>query len=185
MVLLKSESAVLKHGDKAPDFLLKGTDGKTYSLSNLKPGKAFLIMFMCNHCPYVQAKFEALNAIWKDFKDAGLIMVGINPNDPVEYPEDSMVEMKKFVAQGKVTYLYLQDESQVVAKKYGAVCTPDPFLFNSKIELVYHGRIDNANSPGKKPSTQDLRDAIQLILSSKPLSGKEMPSMGCSIKWRE
>lgn len=184
MVLLESNYAVLNNGDKAPNFSLESTDGTMCTLSTLKAAKSYLVLFMCNHCPYVQAKLDTLKELHVLYKDKGLVIIGINPNDPVEYPEDGMDEMKRFVKEGKIPYLYLQDKTQEIAQKYGAVCTPDPFLFDSEKRLVYHGRIDNAYGPGKKPTTKELHDVIKQLLSGKPITVKEMPSIGCSIKWK-
>lgn len=169
MVLTESEYK-LKKGDASPEFSLPGTDGKTYPLENFK-GKTTLIIFMCNHCPYVIEKLPQLNRIAQDFKDK-LNVIGINSNESENYQEDSFENMQKAFQQGKIKFLYLHDESQSVAKSYGAVCTPDPFLFDSELKLIYHGNVD------------ELHEAIEEYLEKGSVSKKEIPSMGCSIKWK-
>jgi peroxiredoxin len=182
MVLLKSE-VVLKAGDKAPDFNLLGIDDKNHSLSEYKDYSAKLIIFMCNHCPYVQAKVDALNEIYEKFKGK-IAMIGINSNDAVKYPDDSFGSMKKFAKEKGFGFTYLVDETQEVAKKYGAVCTPDPFLFDKEGRLVFHGRIDNAMKPEDKPTEKTMIQNIEQVLSAKKIEKDFDPSMGCSIKWK-
>ena len=140
MSLVESISK-LKKGVKAPDFNLPGTDGKSYSLNNFKNAKALLIVFMCNHCPYVKPKLDELKRIQEDYKEKGLMVVGINPNDEKFVPEDNFENMKKIVKEKGINFVYLRDESQEVAKEYGASCTPDPFLFDSEHKLIFHSRI--------------------------------------------
>jgi peroxiredoxin len=171
MVLTKSENKLGK-GDQAPDFNLVGTDNNKHTLQELKGEKATLIIFMCNHCPYVQAKFEELNRIAKDLKEIGVNVIGINSNDSDNYPEDNFENMQAYVNQGKINYLYLHDVTQDTAKAYGAVCTPDPFLFDSNLKLIHHSRID------------DLHQTISEFLDKGSIEIKEVPSIGCSIKWR-
>jgi len=182
MVLLKSE-VVLKKGDKAPDFALLGTDDKKHTLSEFKNYKAVLVVFMCNHCPYVQAKTKALNEIHEKFKN-DIIMIGINSNDPTNYPDDSFENMKKFAKEKGIKFTYLVDETQEIAKKYGAVCTPDPFLFDQDRKLVFHGRIDNAMSPEDTATEKTMINNIEKLLSGKKIEKDFDPSMGCSIKWK-
>lgn len=182
MVLLKSE-VVLKTGDKAPEFNLLGTDDKKHSVSEFKDSQALLVVFMCNHCPYVQAKVSALNEIYERFKGK-IAMVGINSNDPTNYPDDSFENMKKFAKEKGIQFTYLVDETQEVAKKYGAVCTPDPFLFDKEGKLVFHGRIDNAMKPEDHPTEKTMIANIDKVLSGKKIEKDFDPSMGCSIKWK-
>ncbi len=182
MVLLKSE-VVLKTGDKAPDFNLLGTDDRQHSLSEYKDFQATLVVFMCNHCPYVQAKVSALNEIYEKF-EGRIAMVGINSNDPTNYPDDSFENMKKFAQEKRIRFTYLVDETQEVAKRYGAVCTPDPFLFNKEMKLVFHGRIDNAMKPEDKPTEKTMIANIEKVLSGKKIEKDFDPSIGCSIKWK-
>ncbi|HLC65435.1 MAG TPA: thioredoxin family protein [Candidatus Nanoarchaeia archaeon] len=184
MVLLKSEQK-LKIGDKAPDFCLKGVDDKVYSLKDFKNEKALLVVFMCNHCPYVKAKFEVIKGIASKYKDRGLVVVGINSNESINYPDDSFENMKKAAKEKKFNFAYLYDETQETAKDYGAVCTPDPFLFDSNMKLVYHGRLDNAMSPGETATSHDMDDAVDALLKGRPISKGFLPSQGCSIKWKD
>lgn len=185
MVLLQSETRKLKTGDSAPDFALAGIDAKNHSLSDYRGAKALLIVFMCNHCPYVQAKFERMNEIYAKYSRQGLKMVGINSNDAADYPDDSFENMKKVAKEQKFGFDYLYDETQEVAKKYGAVCTPDPFLFDSDFKLAYHGRFDDALSPEKEPKKFDMEEALDAVLAGRKPPHDFLFSQGCSIKWRE
>lgn len=182
MVLLKSE-VVLKAGDKAPEFNLLGIDDKKYGLSEFKDNPALLVVFMCNHCPYVQAKVAAMNEVYEKFKGK-IAMIGINSNDPTNYPDDSFENMKKFAKDKGIKFTYLVDETQEVAKKYGAVCTPDPFLFDSSRRLVFHGRIDNAMKPEDTPTEKTMIANVEKLLAGKKIEKDFDPSMGCSIKWK-
>ena len=184
MVLLESTYTKLQKGNQAPDFSLKGTDGKTYTLDSFKDAKALLIIFMCNHCPYVKPKFKDIIQLQNKFKDKGLVIIGINANDPINYPEDSFEKMQEYYENEGFNFYYLQDETQETAKAYGAVCTPDPFLFDKDKKLVYHGRINDAHGPDKEPTTKDMEDAITAVLEGTELP-EEKPSLGCSIKWKE
>lgn len=180
MVLTESNYKLSK-GDKAPDFNLLATDGKTYSLKDLPKKKAYLIIFMCNHCPYVQAKFDELNRIAQDYGD--LRVIGINSNEDVDHPEDSYEKMNEYVKAGKIKYTYFRDDTQEVAKAYGAVCTPDPFLFDSDFNLVFHSRIDDP--PGTGPVLEhEMHKAIGEFLKKGKISMSESPSIGCNIKWK-
>ncbi|MFC6904499.1 thioredoxin family protein [Halalkalicoccus tibetensis] len=186
MALQKSDSD-LAHGDPAPEFELPGADGRTYALAEFADHEALLVVFTCNHCPYAKAKIEPLNEIAREYDDVAV--VGINPNDAEEYPEDSFERMKELVEEGTITYdAYLRDESQEVARAYGAVCTPDPFLFEregGEFRLTYHGRIDDAHDPDAEPTEHDLREAIESVLAGEGITVDEQPSRGCSVKWRE
>jgi peroxiredoxin len=190
MVALESESDILDHGDRAPDFELEATDGETYTLGDFDDHDALLVVFTCNHCPYAKAKFEAMNDIADDYEN--LAVVGINPNDAEEYPEDSFEKMVEYVESGDIDITaYLRDETQEVAEAYGAVCTPDPFLFkndNDDFLLVYHGRFDDAMNPEEEPSGRpgyEIRGAIEDVLAGKTPEEEFRPSRGCSIKWRD
>ena len=180
----------LEHGDQAPDFDLPGADGATHSLADFEEYEALLVVFTCNHCPYAQAKFDVLNDLAAEYDDVAV--VGINPNDAEEYPEDSFERMTELVADGTIAYdAYLRDESQAVAEAYGAVCTPDPFLFERSGDafvLAYHGRLDDAQSPDAEPSEEpgfEIRAAIDAVLAGEPVDLEAVPSRGCSIKWIE
>ncbi len=182
MVLLKSE-VVLKAGDKAPDFNLLGIDNKKHSLSEFKDYPVLLVIFMCNHCPYVQAKVTAMKEIYEKF-EYKIAMIGMNSNDPTKYPDDSFENMKKFAREKGIKFTYLVDETQEIAKKYGAVCTPDPFLFNKDRALVFHGRIDNGMKPEDKATEKTMILNIERLLAGKKIEKDFDPSMGCSIKWK-
>ncbi|MGI0003432.1 MAG: thioredoxin family protein [Nitrosopumilaceae archaeon] len=182
MVLLKSE-VVLKTGDKAPDFELLGIDNMKHRLSEYKDYKGLLVVFMCNHCPYVQAKIKALVEIYNKFKDK-IAIIGINSNDPTNYPDDSFENMKKFAKEKGIKFTYLVDETQQVAKKYGAVCTPDPFLFDQDRKLIFHGRIDNVMKPEDVATEKTMILNIEKFLYGKKIEKDFDPSMGCSIKWK-
>lgn len=186
MVALDSEE-VLERGDEAPAFELPGTDGATHALTDFTDHEALLVVFTCNHCPYAKAKFDELNALAAEYNEVAV--VGINPNDEQEYPEDSFEKMREYVDRGEVRYdAYLRDESQAVAREYGAVCTPDPFLFanrNGDFELAYHGRIDDALNPDDEPTEMEMRDIVDRLLAGETIDDEFKPSRGCSIKWSE
>ncbi|SDY28296.1 thioredoxin family protein [Halobellus clavatus] len=184
MVLVESDSE-LSRGDEAPAFELPGADGKTYSLSEFADYDALLVVFTCNHCPYAEAKVEELNHLAHAYGD--LAVVGINPNDAEEYPDDSLERMEERVENGDVQYTaYLRDESQAVAREYGAVCTPDPFLFErdgDAFRLAFHSRIDDAMNPDAEPERYEMRDAVEALLAGEEIPVESTPSQGCSIKW--
>lgn len=183
MVVMESQMA-LKTGDSAPDFELTGIDDKKYSLSSFKDYEAVLVIFMCNHCPYVKAKVSAINEIQDRF-GGRVAVIGINSNDSVAYPDDSFESMKTFAADKKISFFYLVDETQQVAKKYGAICTPDPFLFNKELKLVFHGRIDNAMKPEDKATEKTMISNIEKLLGGQEIAKDFDPSIGCSIKWKK
>lgn len=187
MVQAESESE-LSRGDAAPAFQLDGTDGATYSLDSFADNDALLVVFTCNHCPYAKAKFETLNHIAADYDDCAV--VGINPNDADEYPDDSYERMCELVDDGTIAYdAYLRDDTAAVARAYGAVCTPDPFLFarhGNEWHLKYHGRLDDAMNPDDEPSGEpgfEVRKAIDAVLAGERVTLDDEPSRGCSIKW--
>lgn len=184
MVLLASEYKILKHGEIAPAFKLPATDGKTYSLNQITGSKATLIIFMCNHCPYVLPKIKEIKRIATNFKDKGLAVMGINPNESLNYPEDSFAKMKEYCEKWKIPFHYLRDETQDIARAYGAVCTPDPFLFDANLKLIYHGRIDDTHGK-EEAAMHELYAVIDEFLKTGKITRAEKPSMGCSIKWKE
>jgi peroxiredoxin len=187
---LEESARELERGDSAPRFELPGADGETHRIEDFGDHDALLVAFTCNHCPYAKAKVGTLNAIAADYE--GVAVVGINPNDAEEYPQDSLGRMEELVADGTVRYdAYLRDGSQEIARAYGAVCTPDPFLFERTGEgfaLAYHGRLDDAQNPGADPSGEpgfEMRSAIDAVLAGEAAGTEFRPSRGCSIKWRE
>lgn len=185
MVTKESDSA-LDRGDAAPDFELPGVDGETHALDDFD-ADALLVVFTCNHCPYARAKFDLLNGLAAEYDD--LTVVGINPNDADEYPEDSFAAMRERVAEGTIAYdAYLRDEAGAVAEAYGAVCTPDPFLFGREDgawRLRYHGRLDDALNPDDEPTEFYVREAVESVLAGERVEVPDRPSRGCSIKWPE
>ena len=187
MVALDSEEDAIQRGEAAPTFELQGTDGDTHSLDDFEEYDAALVVFTCNHCPYAEAKFDELNHIAAEYDDVAVI--GINANDAEEYPEDSFEKMQDLVADGTIEYdAYLRDESQEVAREYGAVCTPDPFLFErdgGEFTLAYHGRIDDALNPDDEPTAHEMRDVIERLLDGEEIDDEFKPSRGCSIKWKD
>jgi peroxiredoxin len=183
MVLLESQIK-LKKGDIAPEFNLLGIDDKNHSLQEYSKYEGILIIFMCNHCPYVKAKTEDFNEIYEKF-GSKIAVVGINSNDSRDYPEDSFENMKKTAKEKGFKFEYLIDETQEIAKKYGAICTPDSFLFNNKKQLVFHGRINNAMKPGDTPTEKTMIINIEKLLDGEKILNEFEPSIGCSIKWKE
>ncbi len=181
MVLLESKTS-LKTGDTAPDFNLKGIDEKMHSLTDFNR-KGLLVIFICNHCPYVKAKIDAIKEIHDKFKDQ-ISLVGINSNDSEKYPDDSFDSMKAVVDEKGIAFDYLVDETQEIAKKYGAVCTPDPFLFDSDRRLIFHGRIDDAMNPDAVANEKVMINNIEKFLNDEKIGKDFDPSIGCSIKWK-
>ena len=182
--MAKMESAIsLKTGDNAPGFNLKGIDDKMHSLDDYSK-KGLLIIFMCNHCPFVKAKIEAIKELHDKFKD-DISIVGINSNDSVKYPDDDFESMKAVAKEKGLEIDYLVDETQEIAKKYGAVCTPDPFLFDSEKKLIFHGRIDDAMNPEAEVSEKVMINNIEKFLNGEKIEKDFDPSIGCSIKWKE
>jgi peroxiredoxin len=188
MVAKESEQS-LERGESAPAFRLPGVDDEEYTLDSFADSEALLLVFTCNHCPYAQAKFEALNDIAADYDEVSV--VGVNPNDAEAYPDDSFDRMKELVEDGTIRYdAYLRDESQEVAQAYGAACTPDPFLFSNEdgtFHLEYHGRLDDATNPDEEPSGEpgfEMREVVDAVLDGGPVRQDPEPSRGCSIKWK-
>lgn len=182
-LITQSGPETLPIGSPAPDFSLPGVDGKTVSLKDLASSKAVVINFTCNHCPYAKAYEDRFNALAREFTPRGVAFVAINPNDAVAYPEDSFENMKKRAAEKGFVFPYLRDESQQVARAYGAVCTPHIFVVvNGKI--AYEGRIDDNWKEPAAAKSHDLRDALEAILAGKPVPRPNTNPMGCSIKWK-
>ena len=182
MVLLESK-ITLKTGDSAPDFSLKGIDDEIHSLESYAKNKGLLVIFMCNHCPYVKAKIDAIKQIHEKFNE-NIAVVGINSNDSTEYPDDSFENMKKIANENGMKFDYLVDDKQDVAKRYGAVCTPDPFLFDEDRKLIFHGRIDNAMNPDATATENIMQNNLKKFLTGEKIEKDFAPSIGCSIKWK-
>jgi len=176
---------MLPLGTVAPAFSLKDTNDKFVSLDDFEGAKAFLVAFICNHCPYVKHIRTGLAALGKEYRPRGVAVVAINSNDVKNYPEDSPAKMIEEVKIAGYTFPYLFDESQDVAKAYHAACTPDFFLFDGARKLVYRGQLDDSRPGNGIPVTgRDLRDALDAKLAGKPIAEKQKPSVGCNIKWK-
>lgn len=174
----------LRIGTKAADFNLPAVDGKNYSLDSFNDKKILCIIFMCNHCPYVIAVQDRINQIAKEYNDKSFALVAISSNDPETYPEDSFDNMIIRSHEHGYVFPYLYDETQSVAKEYDAVCTPDIYLYDENRTLKYRGRIDDNWKDETKVTRRELRMAIDFLLDGKEINFQQIPSMGCSIKWK-
>jgi peroxiredoxin len=183
MALLESDDVEL--GTPAPDFDLPATDGNDYSLSDFDHADVLVVMFICNHCPYVKAVRGRLVDLANELGAEPVAFAAINPNDAEEYPEDSFENMVEVADEHDFPFPYLRDESQEVAEAYGAVCTPDIFVYDDDRELAYRGRVDDNWKEPDKVEQRDLHDAIQTLLDGdQPDPDEQVPSQGCSIKWK-
>jgi peroxiredoxin len=182
MALLHSTMVPL--GTATIDFRLPGIDGTEYSLDNFVENKVLVIIFMCNHCPYVKAVIQRLIDLQEATLSQGVRLVGINCNDAQKYPDDSFESMQKVAREWGMNFPYLFDESQTVAKKYDAVCTPDIYVYGEERNLLYRGRIDDNWENADQVTQRDLKQAIDCILANREVPAKQVPSMGCSIKWK-
>ena len=184
--MVLTETPICNFGEPAIDFNLVGIDGKNWNLDDCKGEKGTLIMFICNHCPYVKAIQDRLVRDTRELTGLGVNSVAIMSNDPADYPEDSFENMKKVAEQFRFPFPYLFDETQQVAKDYGAVCTPDFFGYNSDMQLHYRGRLDASR---KDPAPADARRELFEAMKQIALTGKgpehQQTSLGCSIKWRK
>lgn len=178
-------STMLELGTKAPDFSLPDTTAKTVRLADFKDAKALVVVFMCNHCPFVIHLRKGLAAFASEYQKRGVAVAGINSNDVKNYPDDSPVKMAEEVKLAGYTFPYLYDESQKVAKAYRAACTPDFYVFDSNHKLAYRGQFDDSRPKSDQPVTgRDLRAAVDAVLAGKPAAGDQKPSIGCNIKWK-
>ena len=184
--MVRTASTMLPLGTKAPAFSLPDTDGKTVDLATLAGSKALLVIFMCNHCPYVKHVAEQLKSLSDDYMPQGLAVVAISSNDADKYPDDSLQAMAIEKSERGYQFDYLFDESQEVAQNYAAACTPDFYLFDNEQELAYRGQLDSSRPKSDIPVTgEDLRAAIDAVLSGQSPSEQQTPSIGCNIKWKE
>jgi len=183
--MASTPSTMLPIGTSAPDFDLPDTvSGKRFSLTDTT-GKPLLVMFICNHCPFVKHVREELAAIGADYQSRGLAIVAISSNDAENYPDDSPDKMAAEAAEAGYTFPYLYDESQSVAKAYRAACTPDFYLFDADHKLAYRGQLDPSRPRNNTPVTgSDLRAAIDAVLAGRPVPEPQLPSIGCNIKWK-
>jgi peroxiredoxin len=170
---------------QAPDFELPATDGNSYSLASFDEADVLVVMFICNHCPYVKAVRQRLVELAEDKAAESVAFAAISSNDAKNYPEDSFDKMKEVAEEFGFPFPYLYDETQQVARKYGAVCTPDFFVFDEDRQLRYRGRLDDNWKDASKVTRHDLRDAIDTLLSGETPDADQVPSRGCSIKWSE
>jgi peroxiredoxin len=175
----------LKIGSSAPEFNLLGVDGKKYSLSSFADKKALIVIFSCNHCPYVQAYEDRIKQIQIDYAGKGVSVVAINSNEDSGYPEDSFENMKKRAAEEKFNFLYLRDEDQSVARAYDATHTPEIFLFDKERKLAFHGKIDDNWQESGKVQNHYLRNALDELIAGKEISVPETFTIGCTIKWKK
>lgn len=170
-------------GFPCPEFTLPATDGKTYSLQDFKNGKPLVVMFICNHCPYVKAIEDRLITLGQDLQKLGIHTVAICSNDSSEHPEDNFENLKKRAEEKNYPFKYLHDASQAVAHEFGAVCTPDFFVYDSDLKLAYRGRLDDSWKDPSKVTKRELYEAVLLLEKNQDAPQKQIPSMGCNIKW--
>jgi peroxiredoxin len=183
--MVKTASTMLPLGVKAPDFSLPDTGGKVVSLADFADAPALLVVFMCNHCPYVKHVATGLATLAKEYQGRGVAVVGINSNDADAFPEDAPAKMAEEVKLRGYTFPYLYDQSQSVAKAYRAACTPDFYVFDQQRKLVYRGQMDSSRPGSEIPVTgEDLRAALDAVLAKRPVSTNQKPSIGCNIKWQ-
>ena len=184
--MARTPSNMLALGTKAPDFALPNTiDNKTYSFDNVSGTNGTVVMFICNHCPYVIHVMEGITALAKDYQNKGIGFIAISSNDVVNYPDDDPTLMKETAKKYGFSFPYLYDESQDVAKAYDAACTPDFYLFDAEKTLVYRGQMDSSRPKNELPVTgKDLRTALDAMLSGKTIDTLQKPSLGCNIKWK-
>ena len=183
--MVATNSTMLSLGTKAPDFRLPDPDGKMYSLADFQNAPALLVVFMCNHCPYVKHIRAGLAALARDYRDQGVAVVGISSNDVANYPADSPAKMADEARAAGYIFPYLYDETQEVAKAYRAACTPDFFLFDQDQRLAYRGQFDDSRPGNGLPVTaRDIRAALDALLAGKPVAASQKPSIGCNIKWK-
>jgi peroxiredoxin len=182
--VMASSTSVCNFGWRAADFSLPATDGRDYALADIKGSAGTLIVFICNHCPYVRAVIDRLARDAAELEPFGIKTAAISANDAVAYPEDSFANMKLFAVQHRLPFPYLYDESQAVARAYRAVCTPDFFGFNAQGQLQYRGRLDESRKAAAPATRRDLFEAMREIAQTGLGPREQVPSIGCSIKWK-
>ena len=184
--MARTPSTMVTLGTKAPDFLLPDTvSGKQLSLKDVKGETATLIMFICNHCPFVKHINSELVRLANDYKNKGIGFVAINSNDVVNHPNDSPELMTLVAKELKYPFPYLYDESQEAAKGYNAACTPDFFIYDKDLRLVYRGQLDESRPGNEIPVTgRDIRHALDCLINNEPVPQEQRPSIGCNIKWK-
>ena len=178
-------STMLELGTPAPPFCLENVDGQMVGLDDLGGTPALLVMFICNHCPFVIHVRAELVRLARDYQSRGVEVVAISSNDPVAYPDDAPERMRREAADHGYSFPYLFDATQEVAKAYRAACTPDFFVFDGDRRLVYRGQLDDSRPSNDRPVTgKDLRAALDATLAGRPVPAEQRPSIGCNIKWR-
>jgi len=183
--MVKTASTMLPLGTKAPDFSLPNVDGSTVRLQDFEGAPALLVIFMCNHCPFVIHVSEELAKLAKEYQDKRVAVVGISSNDITTHPDDSPEKMREEVERRGYTFPYLYDETQEVAKAYHAACTPDFYVFDKDQKLAYRGQMDDSRPDSGIPVTgKDLRAALDAALAGQPVPEPQKPSIGCNIKWK-
>jgi len=183
--MVSLETPVCEFGLPAIDFALPGIDGEIWSLAECRGEKGLLVMFICNHCPYVQAVIDRIIRDARDLRPLGIGVVAISANDPIAYPEDSYDNMVAVARHHAFPFPYLYDETQAIARAYGAVCTPDFFGFNARLELQYRGRLDaSRRDPAPPGARRELFEAMKMIAATGKGPAEQLPSVGCSIKWK-
>lgn len=183
MVLLESGS--LPAGTACPDFALTGVDGKRWTRDDFAASEVLVVLFLCNHCPYVQAVEDRIIALRKEFAGRSVQLVGICSNDPTDYPDDAPDRLAARWREKDYGFPYLVDDSQQVARAFDAVCTPDIYVYDRARRLAYHGRIDDSWKEPSQVTRRDLASAIESLLAGKRPSAEQHPTIGCSIKWRK
>jgi peroxiredoxin len=184
--MVSTETPICDFGAAAPDFRLPGVDGRVWSRDDCKGERGLLVMFICNHCPYVKAVRDRIVRDARELKALGVNCVAIMSNDPADYPEDSFDNMKGVAAEFDFPFPYLLDETQEVARAYGAVCTPDFFGYNGDLSLQYRGRLDASRKEAAPPGVRrDLFEAMKQVAQTGQGPREQIPSIGCSIKWRK
>jgi peroxiredoxin len=184
--MVKTASTMLPLQTKAPNFELINVDGRTVRLSDFSKSPAVVVMFICNHCPFVKHLASELARFGTDYQSRGVAVVAINSNDPASHPDDSPERMVHEAEERGYTFPYLFDEEQAVARAYRAACTPDFFVFDRERRLVYRGQFDSSRPGNGIPVTgEDLRRAVDAVLANQPVPTPQKPSIGCNIKWRE
>lgn len=182
--MARTETPVCDFGKAAPDFALPGVDGRTWRRDDLRGPNGLLVMFICNHCPYVKAVLDRIIRDAGDLKALGVGVVAVSSNDPTDYPEDSFDNMKRLAVERKLPFPYLFDETQEVARAFGAVCTPDFFGYNKDLKLQYRGRLDESRKETVPNARRDLFEAMKQVAQTGQGPQDQIPSMGCSIKWK-
>ncbi len=184
--MAQTPSNMLPLGTVAPEFTLPNVvDNTSFHLTKMEDAQAYLVMFICNHCPFVVHVLDEIVSLTSEYKSKGVVSVAISSNDVTNYPDDDPGKMRALARENNFSFPYLYDESQEVAKSYQAACTPDFYVFNNQMECVYRGRMDESRPKNSIPVTgKDLRNALDAVISGQTVSSEQFPSIGCNIKWK-